>query len=251
MGDFTAAAANLAPDMGDYAGLSGAADALWAAWADARGANVDVWGARLPAGITIAGWPAEASADAGASLPLTLTLTELSPLFGERSVPALTDARGWPLVAIAPVDLAPGGAAACPITFAVPALAIGVDTLTLTVRDAAGETRLTRSLVLTVSGAGPAPPVAPVFALERPSPTPFRATTRIGFALPVEALVRLEVFAPGGGRVRTLATGTMEPGPHEAIWDGRNETGRPVGAGVYFVRLESAGQTAVRRLVRL
>jgi hypothetical protein len=251
MGDFTAAAANLAPDMGDYAGFSGSADALWAAWADARGASVDVWGARLPAGIVADGWPAEASVDAGAALPLTLTLTERSPLFGERCVPALTDTRGWPLAAVAPVELAAGGAAACPITLAVPVSASGVDTLMLTMRDAAGETRLTRSLVLTVSGAQPGTPGAPVFALERLSPTPFRTLTRIDFTLPAAAPARLEVFGPDGGRVRTLATGTLEPGPHEVVWDGRDEARHLVGAGVYFVRLESGGRAAVRRLVRL
>jgi hypothetical protein len=251
MGDFTAAAANLAPDMGDYAGLVAGGDALWAAWADARGANVDVWGARLPAGITADGWPAAASVDAGVKMPLNLTLTELSPLFGERCLPALTDTRGWPLAAVAPVDLAPGGAASCPVTIAAPASASGVDTLTLTVRDAAGETRLTRSLVLEVTGTAPATPPAPTFALERPSPTPFRTSTRIDFVLPAAAPARLEVFAPGGGRVRTLAAGALDPGAHEAVWDGRDEGGRLVGAGVYFVRLECAGRTAVRRLVRL
>jgi hypothetical protein len=188
--------------------------------------------------------------DAGIALPLALTLTEHSPLFGERAAPALTDTRGWPMAAIAPVEIAPGGAAACPITLTVPAEAGGVDTLMLTIRDAAGETRLTRSMVLTVSGATPGTPGA-VFSLERPSPTPSRTLTRIGFALPAAAAARLEVFAPGGGRVRTLAAGTLESGRHEVVWDGHDEGGRLVGAGVYFVRLESGGQTAVRRLVRL
>jgi FlgD Ig-like domain/Bacterial pre-peptidase C-terminal domain len=250
VGDFTASAANLAPDMGDYAALVTSGDALWAAWADARGASVDVWGARLAAGITADGWPAEATVDAGAALPLALTLTEHSPLFGERGVPALTDTRGWPLAAVAPVELGAGGSATCPITLSVPVEAAGIDTLTLTIRDAAGEIRLTRSMVLTVPGVAPAAPGA-VFELQRPSPTPFRTLARIEFRLPVPAGARLEVFGPGGGRVRTLAAGALEAGAHEAIWDGRDEGGRLVGAGVYFVRLESGGQTAVRRLVRL
>ncbi|MFI5371070.1 MAG: FlgD immunoglobulin-like domain containing protein [Candidatus Eisenbacteria bacterium] len=250
-GDFTASAANLAPDMGDYTALTASIGTLCAAWADARGASVDVWGALLPVGLALDGWPAEARVDPGAVLPLTLALTERSPLFGERCAPVLTDTRGWTLPVLSPTELTPGGGTTWPVVLAVPPDAAGPDTVTLTVRDEAGEPRLARTLALSLTGGGATTSPAPPFALDRPSPTPFGASTRIGFRLPVNGFTRLEVFAPRGERVRTLVAGTLDAGAHGMAWDGRDDAGRRMGAGLYFVRLECGGRTAVRRLVKL
>jgi flagellar hook assembly protein FlgD len=50
--------------------------------------------------------------------------------------------------------------------------------------------------------------------------------------------------------VRALPTGELESGA-SVTWDGRDTLGRAVPAGVYFVRVEARGGTAVERLVRL
>jgi len=53
-----------------------------------------------------------------------------------------------------------------------------------------------------------------------------------------------------GRRVRALATGLMEAGPHEATWDGRDDAGQPAASGLYFARLETPTGTLTRRVVR-
>ncbi len=51
----------------------------------------------------------------------------------------------------------------------------------------------------------------------------------------------LAVHDAAGRLVRVLATGMAEAGRHQLLWDGRDGAGRPLGSGVYFVRLRIPG----------
>lgn len=94
------------------------------------------------------------------------------------------------------------------------------------------------------------PPVSGRLALAAPAPSPARAGTRIAFALPHSGrAVRLDIVGVDGRAVRTLAEGEFEAGTHERVWDLRDAHGRAVAAGLYWVRLESAGERVTRRLV--
>lgn len=98
-----------------------------------------------------------------------------------------------------------------------------------------------------VADAPPAPVV--VFALEQNAPNPFNPRTVIGFSLERSGAVRLRIHDAAGRLVRTLHDGTaLAAGRHEAAWEGLDDAGRPVAAGVYQCRLEAGGQVAARRL---
>ncbi len=81
-------------------------------------------------------------------------------------------------------------------------------------------------------------------------PNPFRAGTRISFAVPRPGRVRLSVHDVRGRRVADLWNG---PGPaagrHTVRWDGRDTGGRAVAPGVYFLRLEAGGEFVTRKMV--
>jgi glucose/arabinose dehydrogenase len=79
-------------------------------------------------------------------------------------------------------------------------------------------------------------------------PAPSRGAVRVSFRLANEALVRLEVVDVGGRHVADLGRGWRAAGTHHAPWDGRDDDGRLVPAGLYLVRL-AAG--AHRESVRL
>jgi DNA-binding beta-propeller fold protein YncE len=79
-------------------------------------------------------------------------------------------------------------------------------------------------------------------------PNPFRAETRIAFTLPRAADVRLSIHDVAGREVRTLVNGALATGDHEAVWQGRDAADRPVGAGVYFYRLETDAGTRSGRI---
>jgi hypothetical protein len=82
-------------------------------------------------------------------------------------------------------------------------------------------------------------------------PTPFTDRVRLGFVLPADTRARMEVLDVSGRRVRSLGTALLAAGPRELTWDGRADDGRTVGAGTYFLRVEAAGLTFSRAVVRL
>ena len=82
-------------------------------------------------------------------------------------------------------------------------------------------------------------------------PNPFREVTTLELSLPARARTELAVFDVHGRLVTKLVDDVLEPGPHVAQWDGRSPAGRPVAAGVYFVRLKSGAETRSRKVVRL
>ncbi len=72
-------------------------------------------------------------------------------------------------------------------------------------------------------------------------PNPFFRFTTVAFEVARPAHVRLEVYSPAGARVRGLAERAYEPGRHAVTWDGRDDAGRRVPPGVYFVRFVADG----------
>ena len=86
----------------------------------------------------------------------------------------------------------------------------------------------------------------------RVSPNPFNPLTTVRFDIPAEGAVRLAVYDVAGRLVCTLVDGNLPKGSHEAVWDGRDASGRDVGSGSYLARLEFGGrvETATMGLVR-
>ena len=89
----------------------------------------------------------------------------------------------------------------------------------------------------------------PAFALIAAAPNPFGDQTAVRWVLARDARVRAEVFDVRGRRVATLLDAARPAGPGEVRWTGRDGNGQAVAAGVYFVRVEAAGETRTRRLV--
>jgi flagellar hook assembly protein FlgD len=87
-----------------------------------------------------------------------------------------------------------------------------------------------------------------VLAFALPSPNPADARTTLQYTLPRAGIVRLGVYDASGRLVRELASGTREAGQQTEAWDLRDASGRTVGAGLYFARLETDGHTLVRRV---
>ncbi len=87
--------------------------------------------------------------------------------------------------------------------------------------------------------------------LFKPTPNPFRQSTRMAYAVSgsASAQVEISVYNTAGQRVRTLVSAVQAAGRHEATWDGRDDKGAAVPAGVYFYRAVIGGQNIVSRVV--
>jgi len=93
---------------------------------------------------------------------------------------------------------------------------------------------------------------AAVLRLLPPRPNPSQGAGAIQFAVPPPGgEVRLELFDVSGRRVRVLHRGSSAPGIHTVLWQGVNDSGRSLGSGIYFLRLEHGGSVRTQRLVLL
>ncbi len=86
-------------------------------------------------------------------------------------------------------------------------------------------------------------------------PNPFNSTTRIEFVLPGNkgALkkVQLDVYDAAGRHVKRLMQKKLTPGTYHIVWDGKNESGRMAGSGIYFCIYRHGQKTSATRLVMI
>jgi hypothetical protein len=81
-------------------------------------------------------------------------------------------------------------------------------------------------------------------------PSPFAGTTTMQLDVPHDAgRVRLAIYNVRGQLVRMLVDGALPPGRREFTWNGTDDTGRPVSAGIYLARCESDAGSDTQKLV--
>ena len=97
------------------------------------------------------------------------------------------------------------------------------------------------------------PPDTPTsFLLGRVHPNPTRVGATISFTLPVKTDVLVEVCDVAGCVVRVvLPEQELPSGTRSLFWDGRDDSGRIVASGLYFLRTRVGSASVVRRLAVL
>jgi hypothetical protein len=81
----------------------------------------------------------------------------------------------------------------------------------------------------------------------RPNPSVGRVS--IQFDLPIRSRVDVAIYDVAGHRIARVADGEWAAGRHTVIWP--TSSGAAVPDGVYFVRLQAAGESHVRRIIVL
>ena len=83
-------------------------------------------------------------------------------------------------------------------------------------------------------------------------PNPFNPTMVIPLDLATDQRqVRLSLYDMLGRRVRQVWQGPLRAGTHRFIWDGRDEVGKDVAAGVYIYKVEVDGRVEAKKATRL
>jgi hypothetical protein len=88
-------------------------------------------------------------------------------------------------------------------------------------------------------------------ALEPARPNPFAGASALTFGVPGPARVELGVFDASGRSVRTLLNGTVPGGWYHETWDGRDDGGRDLPAGVYLYKLNAQGRQLTQKIMLL
>jgi len=95
------------------------------------------------------------------------------------------------------------------------------------------------------------PSVGPASLALSVFPNPFRGESALRLSLPQAGRVDVAVHDVTGALVRRVESGWMPGGTTRVLWDGRDERGRAVPAGVYFYRVATPSGTETERVVRL
>lgn len=99
----------------------------------------------------------------------------------------------------------------------------------------------------TTGADGPERPA--VTRLRQNVPNPLRKTTTIHFDLEAPGPVSLRIYDVSGRLLRTLVDGYLPAARHTVVWDGWDDLGRPVAAGICFYRLSAGGRSLTRKML--
>ncbi len=81
-------------------------------------------------------------------------------------------------------------------------------------------------------------------------PNPFKEDLNLSFNLSQEERTTIEIFNIQGQRVHTLLSEVIPGGEHRVLWDGKDQNGQAMPAGIYLVRLR-AGKALINQKVIL
>ncbi len=82
-------------------------------------------------------------------------------------------------------------------------------------------------------------------------PNPFNPETVIKFSIKNEGNVKLEIYNTKGQYVRTLVYEYLEPSYYGIIWDGKDESNKPVSSGIYFYKLKADEFEEIKKMILL
>lgn len=118
--NWTQVLSNIAPNQGDYNGMSGGTQ-MGLAWADGRLGDSDVYTARVSTGFALGACPENMVVTAGNSVGTVVTLLNQNVLFPNTYGWTLTCDRNWPgLPATGTVSAGALGGTGIPVSFTVP-----------------------------------------------------------------------------------------------------------------------------------
>jgi hypothetical protein len=88
------------------------------------------------------------------------------------------------------------------------------------------------------------------FSLGPNHPNPFGSATVIQYSVGARGrLVEIGVYDVRGNLVRTIVQSALEPGRYSASWDGLDSAGKPVGSGLYLVRMQAGEYSKTRKML--
>ena len=82
-------------------------------------------------------------------------------------------------------------------------------------------------------------------------PNPFNPTTSINYILSEESMVDVTVYDILGRKVNRLISSKQPSGSNSVKWNGTDQLGNSVGAGIYFYQIRAGDFIQTRKMVLL
>ena len=82
-------------------------------------------------------------------------------------------------------------------------------------------------------------------------PNPFNPVTTLSYDLSDNELISINIYDMSGDLVVELFNGHQKVGHHFFKWNGTNNNGQPVTAGVYLYSIEAAGLLQTKKMILL
>ena len=87
------------------------------------------------------------------------------------------------------------------------------------------------------------------FALNQNYPNPFNPTTNISYSIELKSYVNLTIYDLNGREVQQLVNESQSAGNKTIIWNGKDEFGKPVSAGVYLYKIQADKFIETRKMI--
>lgn len=95
----------------------------------------------------------------------------------------------------------------------------------------------------------PSATVPAAYALHQNYPNPFNPETDIRYQIPEGGHVQLAVYNVLGQKITNLVDGHRAAGSYTVRWLGTDQSGRSLGSGIYFYRLQAGDFSETRKMV--
>ena len=92
-------------------------------------------------------------------------------------------------------------------------------------------------------------PVPIEYMLHQNYPNPFNPATVIKYEIPTQGRVAITIFDILGREIIKLVDVVQGPGYNTISWDGKNDSGLTVGAGLYFYQLQTPTYVHTKKML--
>jgi len=89
------------------------------------------------------------------------------------------------------------------------------------------------------------------YVLHQNYPNPFNPITTLSYDLPEDALVNITIYDMMGRQIRTLINNQQTAGYRSVQWNGTNDNGSPVSAGLYLYTIQAGDFRQTKKMVLL
>jgi len=89
------------------------------------------------------------------------------------------------------------------------------------------------------------------YSISQNYPNPFNPVTRIQYYIPARSNVKLQIYDITGRLVKNLSEMEQEAGSHVVEWSGKDNSGKQVASGIYFLKFNAGTYTNTVKMMLL